>query len=168
MYEKEIESKDKEIESKDKEIESKDKEIKFKDKAIADKDAILTLTREKLADANLKYLLALGDISIRGVVESIEKDSIYKETKAFLKKLALPGDKFPDTRRLTWEAILKQPEKSSRFQHLKTLAEEVEINVAEAIVSLHRTSSKGIHNAIYDEVLIDVDSLSRNEVSFSC
>ena len=146
------------------ELEAKDKELEGKDKLLADKDVIISLTRDKLADANLRYLMALGDISIRGVVESVEKDSIYMETKRFLKN-ASPDDKFSDSRRLTWEAILTNPEKSSRFQNLKKLVVEEKINVAEAIVSLHRSSSKGIHNPKFDEVLIDLDSLSRNEVS---
>jgi len=142
------------------------KELEGKDKELADKNTIISLTRDKLADANLRYLVALGDISIRGVIESVEKDSIYMETKLFLKKNASPEDEFPDSRRLTWEAILTNPEKSSRFQNLKKLVVEEKINVAEAIVSLHRSSSKGIHNAKFDEVLIDLDSLSRNEVSY--
>jgi hypothetical protein len=161
----EIDGKDKEIIAKDKEIIGKDKEIIGKDKELADKNTILSLTRDKLADANLRYLVALGDISIRGVVESVEKDSIYMATKLFLKKNASPDIEFPDTRRLTWEAILTNPEKSSRFQNLKKLVDENKINVAEAIVSLHRSSSKGIHNAKYEEVFIDLDSFSRNEVS---
>ena len=147
------------------ELEGKDKELAGKDKELADKNTIISLTRDKLAGANLRYLVALGDISIRGVVESVEKDSIYMETKLFLKKTASPENEFPDSRRLTWEAILTNPEKSSRFQNLKKLVVEEKIDVAEAIVSLHRSSSTGIHNAKFDEVLIDLDSLSRNEVS---
>jgi len=69
------------------ELEAKDKELEGKDKLLADKDVIISLTRDKLADANLRYLVALGDIFIRGVVESVEKDIIYMETKLFLKKM---------------------------------------------------------------------------------
>ena len=63
------------------EIKGKDPGITKKDNELTAKDVILVFTREKLADANLRYRVALGDISIRCVVESLEKDSIYLETK---------------------------------------------------------------------------------------
>ena len=154
-----------EIDGKDQVITGKDQVISEKDKELTAKDVILLFTREKLADANLRYLVALGDISIRGVVESVEKDSIYLETKLHLRKNASSDNEYPDSRRLVWQAILKHPEKSSRFFNLKKLAVDEKINVVEALISLHRTSSKGIHSAKFDEVLIDLDSLSRNEVS---
>ena len=157
--------KDQVITGKHQVITEKDQVITGKDKELAAKDVVLAFTRDKLADANLRYLIALGDISIRGVVESLEKDSIYLETKLHLRKSASSDNEYPDSRRLVWQAILNHPEKSSRFHNLKKLAIEENINVVESLVSLHRTSSKGIHSAKFDEVLIDLDSLSRNEVS---
>ena len=123
--------------------------------------------REKLADANLRYLVALGDISIRGVLESMEKDSVYLETKKYLKKNLTQEVKHTISRRIVWEAIFKDPEKSSRFPNLKRLEIDKKINVVDNIVNIHSSSSKGIHNATFKEVLIDLDSFSRNEVSSS-
>jgi hypothetical protein len=77
-----------EIKEKDKELAGKDEVITGKDKELAAKDVILALTKDKLADANFRYLAALGDISIRGVVEAFEKESIYLETKLHLRKNA--------------------------------------------------------------------------------
>jgi hypothetical protein len=161
-----LEEKDVALASKDVALASKDDALASKDVALASKDTILTFMRDKLADANLRYLVALGNISIRGVLESMEKDSVYLETKEYLRKYRTQEDKHTVSRRVVWEAILKDPEKSSRFPNLKRL-EIDKINVVDNIVSIHSSSSKGIHNATFKEVLIDLDSFSRNEVSSS-
>ena len=83
-----ITEKDQELTGKVQELAGKVQELAGKDRELAAKDVILALIRDKLTDANLRYLV-LGDISIRGVVESLEKDSIYLETKLNLRNAYL-------------------------------------------------------------------------------
>jgi hypothetical protein len=161
----ELARKDLIIIGKDKELARKDLIIIGKDKELALKDVILALTKDKLAGANIKYIVALGDMSMRGIVESLEKESIYQVTKLNMRKNASSDNEYPDSRRLVWQAILNNPETSPRFHNLKKLAVEEKINVVETLISLHRISSKCISKAMFDRVLIDLDSLSRNEVS---
>ena len=160
--------KDKLLAGKDKLLAVKDKHTEEinsgKDKLLAEKDKIIALIYEKLADSNLRYLQTLGDISIRRVIEMVEKNDLYQESKKKLKATSSPET--PVTRREIWSFVLKQKdEASARYPNLIDLSNAVPpINIPETITKLHSSASKGIHNAKIEKVLIDTSSLSSNEV----
>jgi len=164
-----IEVKDKLLVEKDKLLVEKDKYIEennlVKNNLLVEKEKVIALINEKLADSNARYLQALGDISIRRVIEMVEKNYLYQESKKKLES-EQESDK-PISRRDIWSYVLNQKEKCSiRYPNLMTLSNAVPpINLPDAITKLHNSVSKGIHNAKIEKVLIDTSTLSNNEVN---
>ena len=162
--------KDKKIEEiclgKDKLLAEKDKyteEIRLgRDKLLVEKEIVIALINEKLADSNARYLQMLGDISIRRVIEMVEKSDFFQESKKKLKK------KNPHVSRSDiWSLVLNQKDKCRiRFPNLMLLLNDLPpINLPDVISKLHNSASKGIHNSKIEQVLIDTSSLSNNEVN---
>ena len=162
-----LESKEEAISSMKKIIESKEDAYKSKEDAYKSKELLL---KYQLSSINTKYLKLSCDLNIRRVIEELEGRPAYKNARKRIleeKKIKLKDeDKLTNPgRKEIWDMLLNDPTFRNEYECIFDLRDENKnLPIAGIITDLFNFSSKNVHTITLERVLIDLESLTSQQV----
>jgi len=148
-------------EQKDKTYEEKEKHFKAKE----------TISHMLTADANTRYLKVSGDLSLRRVLEEIERDDLFAavkkshKTKQAIAKIENNKVISNLSKKEIWSQVFEHSESEYRFPKLYSLNSK--LPVTGLLADLFNFCSKEVHTYLPFKVFIDLDKYTPAQVMFS-
>ena len=165
-----ISDKDKQLLDKNEQILDKNEQILDKNEQILDKEKVFK-SSEKLfklehEHANIRILQLIGDVSLRRVVEELEKKTFFRNARGFLLEQKEDGKARKPSRKELWNAVLANQLSSTEFPELYALYVQG-VPVAGVLAELITLGNKNIHTGKITKVLIDTERVTDLQVQLN-